>query len=79
MKTATLCHKVVCVLINFYWQMFYLRNSLWDVLKQGGATDGRKGYYFFQIDKNIFAVVPYICLMSGWLQEEYVVLKHLLK
>ena len=27
----------------------------------------------------IFAVVPYICLMSGWIQEEYVVLKHLLK
>ena len=42
MKTATLCHKVVCVLINFYWQMFYLRNSLWDVLKQGGAMEGKK-------------------------------------
>ena len=29
--------------------------------------------------QTLLAVAPYICLMSGWIQEEYVVINHLLK
>ena len=82
MRRATLCHKFACVFINFYWQLFYLRNILVDVFAQGGLIMGMHADDGISITLywlEFISVFPYLALMSGWIQEEYVVFKHLLK
>lgn len=41
MKSVTLGHKVLCIIINFYWQFFYL-NKLQETFANGdgGAKTG---------------------------------------
>lgn len=78
MKSVTFLHKLLCLAINLYWQSFYL-GRLWPVLLNSGVTTGKSTTNINYQTSSLSPALVYIGLLAGWIQEEFVVVKHLLK
>ena len=66
LKRYVFLHNLVCVSCNFSWQTFYFLKLLYSFYASGTG-----------LLPVIFSVATFFTLLSGWVQEEIVLMKHL--